>query len=306
MVDGRPGCVSRSRRRWAFADCLFDEVNWTLVVAGRRVAIETKPLELLRQLLIHSGELVSKADLLDSIWPDVTVVEASLPTAVRKLRVALGDDRRDPALIETVSGIGYRLTVRATVEEMAEPPVAGSAGQAASAGAAARRVPRPRRWWAIAGLGAAAIGLAVASGTIGTPPGIAPNFTSDQRAQLSAMRRLDLPAVERMIANGWDPNAVYDREGTNALQWLLNICEWNPGHDRRQLLLVARTLIDGGADLTHRNVFGDTAYSIAKADRYCGPDHPVTEMFRRLCRSDDPAYRHRCVATYALSRGERL
>ena len=32
------------RRRWSFADCVFDEANWTLIVDGRRVPVETKPL----------------------------------------------------------------------------------------------------------------------------------------------------------------------------------------------------------------------------------------------------------------------
>ena len=69
---------------------MFDEANWTLVVDGRRVAIEAKPLELLRQLLIGGSKLVTKDDLLGVIWPDVHVVEASLTTAVHKLRAALG------------------------------------------------------------------------------------------------------------------------------------------------------------------------------------------------------------------------
>ena len=110
----------RRHRRWAFAACVFDEANWTLIVNGNRVPVETKPLELLRELLLRAGNVVTKDELLDKIWPDVTVVEASLPTAIHKLRLALGDDRRDRCIIETVSGIGYRLaTPGATGEPIA-------------------------------------------------------------------------------------------------------------------------------------------------------------------------------------------
>src|SRR5687767_13093617 len=112
------------RRRWSFAECVFNEANWTLTIDGRRVAVETKPPELLRELLLNAGELVAKDQLMDKIWPDVEVVEASLPTAIGKLRRALNDDRRDRPIIETVARRGYRLAVPVEVEQLpdrAEP-----------------------------------------------------------------------------------------------------------------------------------------------------------------------------------------
>src|SRR4051794_29877781 len=123
MPDLRHNGADRLRqRRWAFADCVFDESNWTLSVGGRRIAIETKPLEMLRELLLHAGNMVTKDALLDRIWPDVTVVEASLPTAVHKLRHALCDDRRERRIVETVPGIGYRLAIPAEAEDLGPSP----------------------------------------------------------------------------------------------------------------------------------------------------------------------------------------
>ena len=92
-----------------------------MTVAGHRVSIESKPLELLRELLLHADDLVSKSELLDSIWPNVTVVEASLPTAIRKLRLALNDDARGTHIIETVPRIGYRLAVPVEAQELTSP-----------------------------------------------------------------------------------------------------------------------------------------------------------------------------------------
>ena len=86
------GGTSRRRRRlWRFADAEFDEAGWTLRVDGRAVPLEGKPLEVLHELLLHAGEVVSKDELLDAVWPGVTVVENSLANAVSKLRKGLGE-----------------------------------------------------------------------------------------------------------------------------------------------------------------------------------------------------------------------
>jgi len=54
---------------WRFGDCELDEAGRVLRVSGTPVEIEAKPLEVLRTLLLHAGEVVTKAELLDSVWP---------------------------------------------------------------------------------------------------------------------------------------------------------------------------------------------------------------------------------------------
>lgn len=110
---------SRRRRRWLFGPAVFDEGGWSLSVGGVAVALEAKPAEVLLELLLHAGETVSKDELLDAVWRDVTVVEASLSVAVSKLRKALGDEAGD--MIETVPRIGYRLAVPVRVESNETP-----------------------------------------------------------------------------------------------------------------------------------------------------------------------------------------
>jgi len=95
-------------RVWQFGDCLFDEIRYELRVRGEIVDLEAKPLEVLHQLLLRAGDVVRKEDLLDSVWPGVLVVDASLATAVSKLRKALDDD---DTIIKTVPKVGYRLSV---------------------------------------------------------------------------------------------------------------------------------------------------------------------------------------------------
>lgn len=109
----------RRRRLWKFAGAEFDEASWALRVDGQSVALEGKPLEVLHELLLRAGEVVTKDEILDAVWPGVSVVEGSLPTAISKLRKALGE--RQDNIIETVPRIGYRLTCSVTVESVESP-----------------------------------------------------------------------------------------------------------------------------------------------------------------------------------------
>jgi len=95
------------RDLWQFADCEFDDLRFQLKVRGQTVELERKPLELLRYLLSRSGEVVRKEELLEAVWPGVLVVDASLATAVSKLRKVLGEHD----VIQTVSRVGYRIAV---------------------------------------------------------------------------------------------------------------------------------------------------------------------------------------------------
>jgi eukaryotic-like serine/threonine-protein kinase len=101
--------AENSGRLWRFADYEFDELGRELRIKGRAVELESKPLDILLQLLLHAGEVVTKEELLEAVWPDVMVVDGSLATAVSKLRKAMGDE--DHPAIVTVPRVGYRLAV---------------------------------------------------------------------------------------------------------------------------------------------------------------------------------------------------
>lgn len=308
MAASRTCSTSRRLgRRWSFADCVLDEDSWSLLVGGRRSPLEAKPMELLHELLLNAGKIVSKDELLDRIWPDVVVVEASLPTAVRKLRLALRDDQRDRPIVETVAGIGYRLAVPVEVESGVPAP-SGPDATAGPTALAAQRAPAAAMTWTAVALAAfaalaAILALALArpqqSATIVEPRRVT------QREAANALRRLDVPAIETMLAAGWSPNTPFDGEGTTAITYVLNMCEWDRGHDRQRMLLMVRTLYDAGGHIDRPNFWGDTAYSIAKAPRYCGPNHPVTEMLRTMCYAGFGAVGDRCLATYELARRNR-
>src|SRR5207248_4417032 len=118
-----------SGRLWRFADYDFDELGHELRVKGNPLELESKPLDILLQLLLHAGEVVTKEELLESVWPDVMVVDGSLATAVSKLRKAMGDDEHP--VILTVPRVGYRLAVPVyckTVAASAGPELGFNAG----------------------------------------------------------------------------------------------------------------------------------------------------------------------------------
>lgn len=282
-----------------------------MLVDGRPVTIENKPLELLHELLLRAGDVVSKDELLDAIWPGISVVEASLPTAVLKLRRALGDDQRDSRIIETVSRIGYRLAVPVEVESRAtplDPQPSSASGPIAEATPAAHPLPsKSRSWRRLVIEGAAAIVLValtvVAVELVHNHEASPKPVMFTQRDATDAIRKVDIPRMEEMLRAGWDPNAPFDDQGNGALNMLINVCEWDPGHDKEELLLAARTLIEGGARITSHNIWGDTAYTIASAKRYCGPDHPITKMLRASCFTGYKPPGKKCLATRNLGLG---
>lgn len=77
---------------------------------GARVRVQEKPFQVLAVLLEQAGELVSREELCQRLWPSDSTVnyDANLNTALNKLRQALGDSADAPSFIETVPRRGYR------------------------------------------------------------------------------------------------------------------------------------------------------------------------------------------------------
>lgn len=87
--------------------------------SGVRIKIQDQPLQVLDILLKHPGELVTREQLRQRLWPADTFVDFdhSLNSAVKKLRLALCDDAETPRFIETLARRGYRFIGPITREE---------------------------------------------------------------------------------------------------------------------------------------------------------------------------------------------
>jgi DNA-binding winged helix-turn-helix (wHTH) protein/WD40 repeat protein len=71
--------------------------------------LQAKPLQILELLLARPGELVTREELCNRLWPETYVdFESGLNTAINRLRVALGDSADSPRYIETLPRLGYR------------------------------------------------------------------------------------------------------------------------------------------------------------------------------------------------------
>jgi transcriptional activator of cad operon len=94
---------------------------------GETARVEVRTMRLLLCLAQHAGEVVSIDDLLNQVWPDVMVAPDSVYQAVTSLRRLLGDDPKQPAYIETVPRLGYRMV--AAVNPWADQSVTKVASQ---------------------------------------------------------------------------------------------------------------------------------------------------------------------------------
>jgi TolB-like protein/DNA-binding winged helix-turn-helix (wHTH) protein len=81
----------------------------TLERNGRTVRLEPKVMQVLVCLADHSGELVSKVQLIRAVWADTFVTDEVLTRCISELRKALNDDSKQPRFIETIPKGGYRL-----------------------------------------------------------------------------------------------------------------------------------------------------------------------------------------------------
>ena len=94
---------------------------------GARLKIQDQPFQILAALLERPGDLVTREELQQRIWPADTFVDFdhSLNTSINKLREALSDSAATPRYIETLPRRGYRLLV--SVESPPPESVAGAA-----------------------------------------------------------------------------------------------------------------------------------------------------------------------------------
>lgn len=76
---------------------------------GREIRVTPKSLSVLIALARRKGRIVTKEELFASVWTGRFVADSTLSSCIRELRVALGDDARNPRYIETVHRRGFRL-----------------------------------------------------------------------------------------------------------------------------------------------------------------------------------------------------
>src|SRR6266436_10054399 len=108
---------------------------------GAKVLLQEQPFQVLRLLIEHTGEIVTRQEIKGKLWPNDTVVDFDhgINGAIATLRRLLGDSADEPRYIDTVARRGYRLLVSTNwLEAAAELPVAQPPDRVAEADATSR------------------------------------------------------------------------------------------------------------------------------------------------------------------------
>src|SRR5499425_2547270 len=95
-------------KRIIFDPFCLDITNECLWEGSQAIKLRPKAFAVLGYLLARPGQLVTKEELLNAVWPGTFVGEAVLKVAVRQLREVLRDDPKSPRFIETAHRRGYR------------------------------------------------------------------------------------------------------------------------------------------------------------------------------------------------------
>src|ERR1700732_248219 len=109
MRNPEPGSRVRAQGR----RLVYESGEWEIDLARRElraggvpVPIGGRAFEIIEVLVHSAGELVTKRDLMDRVWPGAIVEDNTLQFHISAIRKALGPDR---GMLKTASGRGYRL-----------------------------------------------------------------------------------------------------------------------------------------------------------------------------------------------------
>ena len=107
-------------RRYRFGVFEADATVGELRRQGVRIRLTAQPFQVLVMLLERPGELLTREEISQQLWPDGTFVdyEHGVNSAVNRIREALGDTAGNPRFVETLARRGYRFV--APVERIAE------------------------------------------------------------------------------------------------------------------------------------------------------------------------------------------
>jgi DNA-binding winged helix-turn-helix (wHTH) protein/tetratricopeptide (TPR) repeat protein len=118
MTASAPDHSAAPEISYSFGLYVLDQANGALTRASVRVRLQEQPFRLLALLVERAGQIVSREEIRNRLWPQNTFVEfdKSLGVAVLKVREALGDDAGNPRFIETIPRRGYRFIAPVKVE----------------------------------------------------------------------------------------------------------------------------------------------------------------------------------------------
>jgi DNA-binding winged helix-turn-helix (wHTH) protein len=95
-------------RRYFFGDYALDSQRCELRRAGTLIKLCPKVFDVLTYLIVHRDRVLTRQELLEHLWPQQFVGEATLNSCIMEARQAVGDTGQGQRLIQTRDGRGYR------------------------------------------------------------------------------------------------------------------------------------------------------------------------------------------------------
>jgi DNA-binding winged helix-turn-helix (wHTH) protein/Tfp pilus assembly protein PilF len=108
-----------TRQCFTFGEVTVDVDQRRVTRQGRAISLPPKAFDLLVHLVRRAGQLVTKRELLDVVWPNAFVEEGILAVHVSALRKALGDEAASATYIQTVAKSGYRFVATLSADSVA-------------------------------------------------------------------------------------------------------------------------------------------------------------------------------------------
>jgi len=118
--------------RFSFDDFVLDSEAFTLTHRGVEVGVELRVLETLVFLIRERHRVISKEELLESVWDIDFASESTLFKAIQQARKAVGDDGKSQRVIKTIHGKGYRFVAEVEEEPGGAPAVVSHKPEAPS------------------------------------------------------------------------------------------------------------------------------------------------------------------------------
>jgi len=147
----------------------IDQQRQEITKNGEKLKLQGKVYRVLMTLLEKPGEVVTREELRQRLWPAETYVnyDANVNTTVNKLRIALGDSSEKPIYIETIPRKGYCLLVRPEISatpRTVSTPISGAGDLAAKHSKDSDAKPNATMWNVAVIIGLLLMGILLGAG----------------------------------------------------------------------------------------------------------------------------------------------
>ncbi|MDH5797778.1 MAG: winged helix-turn-helix domain-containing protein, partial [Paracoccaceae bacterium] len=241
---------------YVFGNFILDLNRGELRDAEGTISIEPRALDLLTYLVENDGRLVSRDELVNSVWDGRIVSDAAISTAVKAARRALADDGTEQVWLKTVRGRGFRFEGKVSLRAA---PTAKSTAQADDPLVASETVRKPR----IAVLPFSSVGFE------GPQQALGDGVPAEIIMSLSRLRWIEV------IARGSSFRFRGDTVEMNALKGLLNA-----GY------CLAGSVEPSGSDVVVMTELSDTSSgAVIWAERFVGKRDQVQDIRLQIVSS---------------------